>query len=316
MQTLKAAAMVAVLSAVLVTAALQPGPGQPETPPAFAALQSPPQAAPGVEGPSLPPSFSSDVFPPDKLVEMSVLVGTDTGWGTGVAFHNAGHRFVWTDAHVVRGCKSIVDVVDKAGAARKRVTFADVRVSQETRNGDRKTGSVGFLAGIVRYSERHDLALLKVRGDFPRASAVFAPDAPPVVGTALWHVGCMRGERGTNSVSDGVFAAYGRLRNGFVPDETVDPLVYDQVSMTVHPGSSGGGVYLKSNGQCVGLVTEFLGPERTFGAACITPTRRLREFCRDASCLWAVDASVAVPAKDDEPVMQDDIVLPEPEKKE
>ncbi len=251
----------------------------------------------------------------DGLREASVLVHCRGASGSGVAFLAQGATFIWTDAHVVEGAKKVETVIDpRTGKSIVRCSFADVVLYRDVVEAGRKVGSETRLARVIRYSERHDIALLRTHApSWPQRGVVFIDSQDlPRVGEAVWHVGSMRGERGANSVSDGVVAALGRLRQGFVPTDTDDPLVYDQMSMVAHPGSSGGGVFRKSDGKCLGLVTEFLGGDRTFGSLCITPARRLRQFARQARCCWAIDSTIAVPAHDDEPVMQDHFAPPAP----
>lgn len=238
------------------------------------------------------------------IMAASVLVGHDEGRGSGVAFHNGPHTFVWTDAHVVAG--ALVDGVAAPPPAVRPQRFRAVWVAQGGPRGAMTTRP----ARIVRYSVRHDVALLKMdNGGWPAASVRFAPRQDvPRPGEPLWHVSCPSGERGLGSVSDGVFACSARLRFNARPDP--DGVEYDQVSLnSCHRGSSGGGVFRKSTGECLGLVTEFLGPGFTFGAMCMTPSRRLWDFAGDHGCLWAMDAAVPVPEKDRVSPLCDEVSL-------
>jgi len=67
--------------------------------------------------------------------------------------------------------------------------------------------------------------------------------------------------------------------------------VFDQTSTLGYPGSSGGGVYLKENGACVGLLTRGMGPGLNF----IVPARRLKTWAAAVGVMWALDPSVAMP---------------------
>jgi S1-C subfamily serine protease len=252
---------------------------------------------------------------PAHCLDASVLVAAPGGYGSGVCFHNGDHAFVWTDAHVVEGGKKVREVVEAATGQKKVVVeFSDVELMREDYHGGRKVGFQVVFARVVRYSERHDVALLKPYKKWPEASVSFLPDGDiPKAGEPLWHVGSMHGPRGTNTLSFGVFAQAGRLRRNFVPEEKEDPVVYDHASLTAFPGSSGGGVFRKRDGLCIGLVTEYLGPgPSTPGSFLLTPARRLREFAAEVKCLWALDAATPVPARDDMPVWSDKY-LPQPQ---
>jgi S1-C subfamily serine protease len=176
----------------------------------------------------------------------------------------------------------------------------------------RKVGENARLAKVVRFSSKHDLALLKVyQHDFGLTSVKFS-ESFPEPGDKVWHVGSMRGFVGIDSVADGVIAAVGRLRKDHKHNELDGPEIYDQVSGVAHPGSSGGGVF-STNGECLGLVAEIL----TQGASssyCMVPSRRLVAYARDSNASWAIDSSVAVPQLD--VIMEDlmhgeDIPVPE-----
>lgn len=240
--------------------------------------------------------------PPSAAAALAVSVLVDAGGGTGsgVVFKNGRDSFVWTDAHVVARTQQVKTVVDpKTGAPRVEVTYRDVEVVTEDRQDGRKVGETRRLARVVRYGRDDDLALLLVHEKgYGRASARFGAAAPQP-GAAVWHVGSFHGRAGLNSVSDGVVAATGRLRRGFDHEEHDRPLVYDQVSAVAHHGSSGGGVFAKDTGECLGLVTEFVSvtPTGVFthGAFALTPARRMREFARRTRCEWALDPAVPAP---------------------
>lgn len=243
------------------------------------------------------------------LIPSCVMIEAVGGVGSGVAFRNGDSVFVWTAAHVIEGGKTKVDAVDKNGQPVAFYTFPDVLLSQELFAGGRKSGYEAVFAKVIRYSERHDLALLRVRMKWPKGHVRFSEELP-AVGSSVWHVGSISGNRGCNSAVEGVVSAVGRLRLNGSPEELRGPEIYDQVALAAHPGSSGGGVFLKSDRSCIGLVIEFLGPGQLAGALCIAPVRRMREFCREAKCEWAMRVDVPVPEVDDEPVSQDVVLSP------
>lgn len=228
-----------------------------------------------------------------NAADASVLVMAEPMAGSGVCFHNGPHAFVWTDAHVVANRKRSEAVADAVtGRLGVRVWF------QDDVEGGRKVGSVRALAKIVRYSDVHDVALLKVHKKFPLKSVRFA-DEVPSQGDSVFHVGSMAGVPGLGSFSAGHVSRVGRLRAATVGGhtDTDEPMVYDQVSLVAHPGSSGGGVFRYSDGACVGLIVEFLRPG-AHGSLMTNPARRMRQFARESRCEWAMDDRIPVPAED------------------
>lgn len=240
-------------------------------------------------------------------VSACVMITAQKGFGSGVVFRNGDRVFVWTAAHVLTAGKRIERIMTKDGEFREVIKFSDVVITQDIVHAGRKAGYIDIYAKVIRYSDHHDLAILEAYANQPRCTTRFNLDAP-VIGEPLWHVGSMHGTHGSNSVSLGVLAAIGRLRTDGAMDEQ-NGVVYDQVSITCHPGSSGGGIF-RPDGTCVGIITEFLGPNHTFGALCYVPARRLQSFSREANCEWAFDSRIPVPAEDKEPVYQDATKLP------
>lgn len=230
----------------------------------------------------------------ESLQKCSALIITPESRGSGVFFRNGGHLYVWTAAHVVDS------LIDRRG---ERPAFINAGVVQDVPCDEGNFAQIVGAARLVRYSESHDLALLKCYVDLPVRSAVFRV-APARPGQMVWHVGSPHGPRGLNSVSYGVVAAVGRSRLDGDRSSAPGSLVYDQVSIVAHRGCSGGGLFAE-DGSCVGLLIEFLGPVETPGSLCIAPSRRILEFCRAARCEWAFSADHPVPAEDAEPIIRD-----------
>lgn len=219
-----------------------------------------------------------------RLQRSSVMLVGPGVSGSGVCFRNGERLFIWTAAHVV------------ASAIREQDgEFFSLRVGvvQDVAGAGGHAYQVVTFATVVAYSEFHDLAVLQCPVGVPFASAHFCPKVPGA-GDVVWHVGSPFGARGLNSVSGGVVAYVGRYRYDGARSLEPDAVVYDQVSLTAFGGCSGGGVF-RADGACIGLVIEFLGPEKTPGILCIAPTRRMLEFAREARCEWALSPAVPVP---------------------
>lgn len=242
--------------------------------------------ASGCASPKQVVSAGSSAVGPSRHLETSTMIECPDGsYGSGVIFKNADHTFVWTAAHVLRGCQHRGDEV---------ATYDDVTLITDLYKDGRRVGETRHTAKIIRYGAKHDLAVLMAdeRGH-GKFSATFNC-AVPEIGAPLWHVGSFHGPVGINSVSEGIISTAGRLRKG---------LVYDQVSLVAHPGSSGGGVFLKGTGECVGIMSRFItvGEDGGFphGALLVVPTRRMKDFVLRTSCEWAMDGGVEVPGEVD-----------------
>lgn len=229
---------------------------------------------------------------PEQLQKISVTIKSNSSEGSGVIVTREVEgkkvNFVWTAGHVVDDLRSIRDIVDSAtGQTKKVVVFEDASVVKELNEDGRRVGELKMDARVVRFSNANtgdDLALLMIRKqDFIQDSASFyLNDEIPIVGTELWHVGSLLGQMGANSCTDGVVSQIGRV---------FEAHTYDQTSVTSFPGSSGGGVYLKSDGKYIGMLVRGAGE----GFNLIVPARRMRQWAKDNNILWAIDPNVPMP---------------------
>jgi hypothetical protein len=229
---------------------------------------------------------------PEQLQKVSVTIKSSNSEGSGVIvtreIEGKKVNFVWTAGHVVDGLRHIRDVVDSStGQTKKAVVFDDAAIVKELNEDGRRVGELKMDARVVSFSNPDtgdDLALLMIRKrDFIQDSAVFYLDEPVLpVGTELWHVGSLLGQMGANSCTDGVMSQIGRVYEGHV---------YDQSSCAGFPGSSGGGIFLKSDGRYVGMLVR--GAGETFNL--MVPVRRMRDWAKTNNVLWAIDPSVPMP---------------------
>lgn len=229
---------------------------------------------------------------PLAIAESSVtIVSPGYGMGSGtVIIAKDNSIWVLTAAHVVAGLKEESEVIDqKTGAKKTKVSFRDAKVVRHIVENGRTVGRLELDAEIIRYSpvENHDLALLKLRRGMFKTSAIFHLDKEiPEIGTDLYHCGSLLGEFGSNSLTAGIVSKHGRVLNNYT---------YDQVSCPSFPGSSGGGVFLKSNGKYIGMVTR--GAGETFSL--IVPVRRIQVWSKQVGIEFIVDPSIAIPSKED-----------------
>ena len=238
----------------------------------------------------------------NHLQDVSVTIRSGSGWsageGSGVIFTRKDRdgnlvNFVWTAAHVIDNLRSERRVLVR-GTPRTLVEFKDAKIIKVIRQNGRSVGRLELDAEVVKYSDSedgHDLALLRVRKlNFVKQSATFYLDELLLpLGTELYHVGSLLGQLGANSMTDGIYSQHGRL----IP--SINKRIFDQTTVAAFPGSSGGGVYLKSDGRYVGMIVR--GAGETFNL--IVPIRRMIEWAKGNDLMWALDRNVPMPTKAD-----------------
>lgn len=238
----------------------------------------------------------------DELQGISVTVKADASGGEAqgsgtLVTRKIGERnvtFVWTAAHVVDGLRHTREYIDpKTGGKKTAIEFSDAAIVQEFRQDGRRVGEVKIDAKVLRYSDAdtgEDLALLQIRKkDFTaNAGAKFYLDKDiPPIGTELYHVGSLLGQFGSNSLTTGIISQHGRVLNL----SGANGVVFDQTTVTSFPGSSGGGVFLKSDGRQVGiLVRGAVG-----GFNLIVPVRRVHDWAKRVGVEWAIDPAAKTP---------------------
>ena len=109
----------------------------------------------------------------------------------------------------------------------------------------------------------------------------------PPLGTDLLHVGSLLGQFGANSMTDGIYSQHGRVI------KSLNKRIFDQTTCVAFPGSSGGGVYLKSDARYVGMLVRGAGE----GFNLIVPIRRMVEYCEKHKIMWALDRNVKMPSE-------------------
>lgn len=242
--------------------------------------------------------FADDKTTSEYLQDVSVTIVSSgnfsRGEGSGVIFSRKDKdgntvNFVWTAAHVIDNLRQERKVIVD-GSSKTIVEFKDAKIVKVIRQKGRTVGRLELDAEVVKYSnanDGHDLALLKVRKlNFVADTVKFYLDKNiPKLGTDLWHVGSLLGEMGSNSMTDGIYSQTGRL----IPQ--LNKHVFDQTTVAAFPGSSGGGVFLKSDARYVGMLVR--GAGETFNL--IVPVRRMQAWCEKNNILWALDPKVPLP---------------------
>jgi hypothetical protein len=240
----------------------------------------------------------------EHLQNVSVTVRSEgrfsAGEGSGVIFTRKDSNgnlvnFVWTAGHVVDNLRKERKVL-VSGMPKTVVEFKDPVIIKEIRQNGRTVGRLQMDAEVLKYSDAtdgHDLALLRVRKyNFVTDSVVFFLDKEiPKLGTDLLHVGSLLGQLGANSMTDGIYSQHGRIL------KEINKHVFDQTTCVAFPGSSGGGVFLKHDGNVryVGMLVRGAGE----GFNLIVPIRRMTDYCEKHEIMWALDSSVAMPSDED-----------------
>ena len=238
----------------------------------------------------------------DHLQNVSVTIRSEgdfsIGEGSGVIFTRKDAKgnqvnFVWTAAHVIDNLRKTRKTVIN-GMPKTLVEFKDPMVVKEIRQNGRTVGRLQMDAEVLKYSDAddgHDLALLRVRKlNFVTDTVTFYLDKKiPPLGEDLLHVGSLLGQMGANSMTDGIYSQHGRLI------KSLNKHVFDQTTCTAFPGSSGGGVYLKSDARYVGMLVSGAGE----GFNVIVPVRRMIDYCEKHKIMWALDRSIPMPSEDD-----------------
>ena len=234
----------------------------------------------------------------EHLQDISVTIRSEGGYsageGSGVIFTRKNKdgdlvNFVWTAAHVIDNLRTERRIFVN-GSPRTLVEFKDAKIIKVIRQNGRSVGRLELDAEVLKWSDAddgHDLALLKVRKlNFITDSVKFYLDKrTPELGTELWHVGSLLGQLGSNSMTDGIYSQHGRL----IPE--LNKLIFDQTTVAAFPGSSGGGVFLKTDARYVGMIVR--GAGETFNL--IVPVRRMVSWAKEQNVMWALNPKVPMP---------------------
>ncbi len=238
---------------------------------------------------------------PDDLQRVSVTIKAADAQGSGtLVTRKIGEdtvTFVWTAAHVVDGLRTTRTVVTPQGTPRILVEYRDAEIVQERQQDGRRVGEVKYDCKVIKASDAdygEDLAVLMVRckGAYPlNVCAKFHKDLNyiPPIGVELAHCGSLLGQFGANSYTTGVLSQTGRT----LPQKGANVKVFDQVTAAAFPGSSGGGMFLKENGEYIGMLTQ--GVMKMQGFNFIVPVRRIHAWATASKIEWAINPDAPMP---------------------
>ena len=219
-----------------------------------------------------------------------------TGLASGVVTKRAGKVYVWSIAHVYERQPAIRLTPEELNKKLEAGEFPKLPSRVFGKVGDRADVTMMYRFGdqyltlnsdsvviAVSNTEEHDLALLELS-----IPAVVVPmksvkwqKTKIRSGKDVYHIGHLRGAY-IYSIVKGIIS-YG-LR-------TVRGHSFFQTDHVAIHGSSGGGVFDKETGECIGLMAWIEIPGINFGI----PFYRIRQFAKERGYEWVYDHSIPIP---------------------
>lgn len=203
----------------------------------------------------------------ERAQNSTVLIVCPSGaQGSGVVVKRGARLFVWTAAHVVDDCDSVV-------------------IRSYIRHNGERVGHMDFTARVLERNDSLDVALLwLVSPESYFESADFAGPEPARVGDSVYHVGNYWGAEFDGSVSTGVISQIG-VRPKYSDWPWKFPL--DQTTAFVVYGSSGGGIFRHSDNKLIGIIVGGPAPGQA-DVNLFVPIRAIHSWATDVSILWAM----------------------------
>ncbi len=231
---------------------------------------------------------------PEFLDSISVTIDTPISSGSGVAFTRkdaSGNdvTFIWTAGHIAHHYRPpdlFRVLLDPSATNAIVMNFTNLTIIQNVVTNGQFAYKTNLHATVIKCSpiySGHDLAVLRVDSKFFNTNTVTfdLSGRIPKLGEPLYGLSSPFEEGG--SFSTGIYSGIGRVYDG---------LLYDQTSLNVYPGSSGGGVFLP-DGRCVGLNIIMRAPNMNF----IVPIRRMQKWAKQENVEWALDPSIPMPSE-------------------
>ena len=241
---------------------------------------------------------AAERYVPEYLNRVSVTVRAEAGYqkseGSGSLFvrrvGDSNATFCWSAGHVVEHLRRVEERI-VAGKPVKRVVFENPKLVRELRNADgRRTGEVVVDAKIIRYSpaNKHDLVLMQIISeDFKAGASIeFLPKGAPLkrIGERVHHCGSFLGGNGSNSYSDGVLSAHGRI---------LFKVPFCQTTAPAYPGSSGG-IMADDDGKYIGMLVRGAGSDYNLSV----PVARMWRWAEENGVEWAMDTTLKISQAD------------------
>ena len=231
---------------------------------------------------------------PEYLQSISVQVKTSKNFGSGVVLTRPDSTgtnmvsFIWTAGHLfdLNPSNDIIDIFFY-GLINTNSTIIDHAeiIQSIVVDGVSVPAGSNILARVIKLSveSKNDIALLELEKPFFNThTAVFDLSSNiPRVGDHIYSVSSPFILE--QSFSEGVFSFIGRIREGYL---------YDQTDCVIYPGSSGGGFFL-TNGLCVGLASVMRAPNLNM----MVPIRRIKKWAKTEHIEWALNPALPIPTE-------------------
>lgn len=265
--------------------------------------------------------FSKKHSPYNYPRSISVTVDTSDSYGSGIALTRKDSQgkdvtFIWTVAHVVstdnrpKGFETLelffgigpsITTTNEEGTNNVIIITPEKEIRHTPITNDIKAIKIAYTSEqlrkvvhitneleLIKWSDPdkgEDLAILKVKGTFFNKNSVkFSLKDLPEYGEDIYVIGSPKSQE--ESLTTGVISYVGRIDEG---------RLFDQITGFIHPGSSGSGVLLKRNNECVGLVRSLAA----VGINQIVPTRRMLEWAKKEHVEWAMNPNVPMPTDEE-----------------
>lgn len=195
---------------------------------------------------------------PDHFQQISIVITYGDAYGSGTIFRVGEENFIITCSHIITSARKVKN---------NKVYFDEILAFQEIYDGYRIVGRKYYYANVVRYSppEIEDICVLKLTNSTKITNPVVFGIVPPTLGESVVAVGSPLGQKCSNSVLNGNYAAYGRM---------IDGNYFDQVQIAGgHGGISGGGCF-SPDGRYFGMFAR----KAENGVLFIIPSRRINNY--------------------------------------
>lgn len=219
--------------------------------------------------------------------DASVLIMSPVGTGTGVVVKHKEKIYVWTAAHVVNpkwisAKPPEIPLPPELKDREDKNVPKDIpipKILMVLKVAEYHKDRIEYVAAEVRVvavgdqGRDEDLALLEIKDPvdlFKRSAITFSEKSKPLIGTRLFHIGNHLVPNYPFTLVSGMITN----RNGLDDIGTVDVL-----SFPIRGGASGGGVFLQSNGRCIGILVSRIA-DFGFTPGLYVPVRKMRIFAK------------------------------------
>lgn len=210
-------------------------------------------------------------------------------FGSGAFVVRGDDVYVLTCSHLLRTVRHKLMKEDKEDE--QQYAYDDVLVLELLTDSKGRVTAKEHEAEVIKASSdfKYDLAVLRLRSPkfkAPQSTTFEKSELPPKIGSKLYHVGTYHNPFHYRSLTDGIVSGTNR-------DFGEDDAILDQCTCTCQPGSSGGGVFLPTSGEYVGMMVR----ASDVGDNCsyYIPIRTIRKWAKAHGVEFLLDPRLEVP---------------------